>query len=375
MRARQLEVATLLARGKMVELEAEYERKGFRDFDESEEGTFEDGGPPGGPLEAGGAPRRTVELGPRTCSRALTGGEGARRSSCPPPRPGARSSRRSRRRSTAHAPGACSPGIGEQLKKGVARGAAHGLVAGRAARRVLRRSSRTWWCSRRGETADAARARGFTLVEVLIAMAITAAHGAHDRRRASAQVDRAARGRARAGRALRRRAPRALAPLARGLDGVPLRELRPRTGSASAPTLFVGREDELLFTTMAHERLYRDAKESDQAVVEYVLDARSRPLRRGGALPPREAAPRRRAGPRRPQGPRRRPRHRVPRSSTGTRSARSGCASGRRARSSTRSELPAARADRARAEARRRPDREVRRPRRGSRSRTPLGTS
>jgi general secretion pathway protein J len=39
-----------------------------------------------------------------------------------------------------------------------------------------------------------------------------------------------------------------------------------------APTLFVGREDELLFTTFAHVRLHRDAKESDQAVVEYVVD-------------------------------------------------------------------------------------------------------
>jgi general secretion pathway protein J len=39
------------------------------------------------------------------------------------------------------------------------------------------------------------------------------------------------------------------------------------------PTLFVGREDELLFTTFAHVRLHRDAKESDQAVVEYVLEA------------------------------------------------------------------------------------------------------
>jgi general secretion pathway protein J len=37
-------------------------------------------------------------------------------------------------------------------------------------------------------------------------------------------------------------------------------------------TLFVGREDELLFTTMAHQRLYRDAKESDQAVVSYTVE-------------------------------------------------------------------------------------------------------
>ncbi len=45
-RARQLDVATLLARGKMASLESEYERKGFRDFDEKEEGTFEEQGHP-----------------------------------------------------------------------------------------------------------------------------------------------------------------------------------------------------------------------------------------------------------------------------------------------------------------------------------------
>lgn len=42
------------------------------------------------------------------------------------------------------------------------------------------------------------------------------------------------------------------------------------------PTRFVasdsGSNDRLLFTTMAHERLYEDAKASDQAVVEYRLD-------------------------------------------------------------------------------------------------------
>jgi general secretion pathway protein J len=42
------------------------------------------------------------------------------------------------------------------------------------------------------------------------------------------------------------------------------------------PTLFrlkdSGDEDILLFTTLAHRRLYRDAKESDEAVVEYKLE-------------------------------------------------------------------------------------------------------
>lgn len=45
-RAQQLEVATLLARGKLVALEEGFERTGFRDFDETEEGTFEDDGHP-----------------------------------------------------------------------------------------------------------------------------------------------------------------------------------------------------------------------------------------------------------------------------------------------------------------------------------------
>lgn len=45
-RARQLDVATLLARGKMAALESDYERKGFRDFDEKDEGTFEEAGHP-----------------------------------------------------------------------------------------------------------------------------------------------------------------------------------------------------------------------------------------------------------------------------------------------------------------------------------------
>lgn len=35
------------------------------------------------------------------------------------------------------------------------------------------------------------------------------------------------------------------------------------------PTNFVGKRDQLLFTSLAHQRLYADAKESDQMVVEY----------------------------------------------------------------------------------------------------------
>ena len=35
------------------------------------------------------------------------------------------------------------------------------------------------------------------------------------------------------------------------------------------PSNFVGKRDTLLFTTLSHQRLYSDAKESDQMVVEY----------------------------------------------------------------------------------------------------------
>lgn len=38
------------------------------------------------------------------------------------------------------------------------------------------------------------------------------------------------------------------------------------------PTNFVGEKDRLLFTTFAHQRLYTDSKESDQAVVEYFIE-------------------------------------------------------------------------------------------------------
>ncbi len=116
------------------------------------------------------------------------------------------------------------------------------------------------------------KARGFTLVEVLIAMTITAIIGAmtlgafrqvdHAREVARTQMDRLASGRL----ALTRLAREvSMAFVSNNYD-----HTRYRTDRV---TEFVGREDELLFTTMAHVRLYRDAKESDQAVVDYTLDA------------------------------------------------------------------------------------------------------
>jgi general secretion pathway protein J len=115
------------------------------------------------------------------------------------------------------------------------------------------------------------RARGFTLVEVLIAVAITAAMAAMTIGSFS-QVDRA-------GEVARLQNDRyagarvALSRLRRELSMAFISNFYDGTRYRDRPTLFVGREDEVLFTTFAHVRLYRDAKESDQAVVEYTLDA------------------------------------------------------------------------------------------------------
>jgi general secretion pathway protein I len=72
-RARQLDVATLLARGKMVQVQADLERKGFRDFDESDEGTFEAEGHPEVRWKLD-VVRPSVDLGPSAVFAALSGG-------------------------------------------------------------------------------------------------------------------------------------------------------------------------------------------------------------------------------------------------------------------------------------------------------------
>lgn len=117
----------------------------------------------------------------------------------------------------------------------------------------------------------ARRGAGFTLVEVLVAMAITAIVAALTVG-AFRQVERA-------GELVRSDTERyaaarlALTRMAREItmafvsDHFDPKQFRDR------PTLFRGREDELLFSTMTHERLYEDARESDESFVEYTLDS------------------------------------------------------------------------------------------------------
>ena len=73
-RARQLDVATGLARTKMVQVQAQFERKGFRDFDENDEGTFETEGHPEVRWKLD-VRRPSVELGGDQVLAALTGGK------------------------------------------------------------------------------------------------------------------------------------------------------------------------------------------------------------------------------------------------------------------------------------------------------------
>ena len=75
LRARQLEVATMLARAKLAETEAKFEEEGFRDFDQTEAGTFDEEGHPEVTWKVE-CLKPQVELGPDAVLKALTGIEG-----------------------------------------------------------------------------------------------------------------------------------------------------------------------------------------------------------------------------------------------------------------------------------------------------------
>jgi general secretion pathway protein J len=119
-------------------------------------------------------------------------------------------------------------------------------------------------------------ARGFTLMEIMIAVAITALMGAmiamafqtgfHAKEVVEAEADHY-----RMLRVAMNRMAREIgsAYVSDRYDGRRYRDQNDR------PTNFTGEEDRLLFTTFAHQRMYTDAKESDQAVVEYFVQQSS----------------------------------------------------------------------------------------------------
>jgi len=124
--------------------------------------------------------------------------------------------------------------------------------------------------------------RGFTLIEVMIAVSITAVIGAmtlgafqrtQALRQAVEEQDERISG-----------ARTALSRMAREVAGAYVSEHYDRRRYRDRPTLFRGKDgggrDDILFATMDHVRGLRDSKESDQMVVEYLLE--SDPAESGG---------------------------------------------------------------------------------------------
>jgi general secretion pathway protein J len=115
--------------------------------------------------------------------------------------------------------------------------------------------------------------RGFTLMEVMVAVAITALMGTivamafQTGFRAKEVVE---------GEAEHYRMVRvALNRMAREIGSAFVSDRydpKRYRDSNDRPTNFVGERDRLLFATFAHQRLYTDSKESDQAVVEYFME-------------------------------------------------------------------------------------------------------
>lgn len=118
------------------------------------------------------------------------------------------------------------------------------------------------------------RPRGFSLMEVLIAGALLATMGAmvfgsfkrayDQKEQVEAADDRY------------QQARQAMDRMAREISLAFLSEHYDRKRFRERPTIFKGtdrgRQDELLFTSLAHMRMETDAKESDQAVFKYFID-------------------------------------------------------------------------------------------------------
>jgi general secretion pathway protein J len=124
--------------------------------------------------------------------------------------------------------------------------------------------------------------RGFTLMEVMVAVAITALMGTivtmafQTGFRAKEVIE---------GEAEHYRMVRvALNRMAREIGSAYVSDRydpKRYRDSNDRPTNFVGERDRLLFTTFAHQRLYTDSKESDQAVVEYFVESSTEKGARG----------------------------------------------------------------------------------------------
>jgi general secretion pathway protein J len=114
------------------------------------------------------------------------------------------------------------------------------------------------------------RRRGFTLMEVVVAVAITALMGAVIAMAFSSgfKAKETIEHDVESYRGLRTAMARMTREIGAAFVSDRYDALRYRDQN-DRPTNFIGQRDRLLFSSMAHQRLYTDAKESDQMTVEY----------------------------------------------------------------------------------------------------------
>ena len=114
------------------------------------------------------------------------------------------------------------------------------------------------------------RARGFTLMEVMIAVSVTALIGTVVA--VSFQTGIKAKETVETDAELYRMLRTSMARMSREIGNAYVSDRYDTKRFRDAndrPTNFIGERDSLLFTSVSHQRLYQDAKEGDQAVIEY----------------------------------------------------------------------------------------------------------
>ncbi|MGO9831116.1 MAG: type II secretion system protein GspJ [Myxococcaceae bacterium] len=131
--------------------------------------------------------------------------------------------------------------------------------------------------------------RGFTLLEIIVAVAITAMIGVTIATAFSSgfRAKELVEGEAEQYRGLRTAMDRMVREIGAAFVSDRYDQRRYRDQN-DRPTNFIGSRDKLLFTSLAHQRLYADAKESDQMVVEYEVRASTKKGSRGQDLMRRE---------------------------------------------------------------------------------------
>lgn len=124
--------------------------------------------------------------------------------------------------------------------------------------------------------------RGFTLLEVMVAVAITALMGTVIAM--AFQTGFTAKETVEQDGEHYRSVRAALTRMAREVGNAYVSgryDLKRFRDENDRPTNFIGERDRLLFTSFSNQRLYTDAKESDQVVLEYSVKSSSEPGARG----------------------------------------------------------------------------------------------